>query len=75
MLGRRILEEVPGQLFGQEAVVGHVPVEGLDDPVAPEPGISASVDGIPVGVGITGGVEPGKGHLFSKVRGVEQSFD
>ena len=62
-----IRHEVAGDLLRDEAVVGLVVVEGLDDPVAPEPEVTPAVDGEAVGVGVTGGIQPIEAHAFAEV--------
>ena len=71
--GRR--EQVPGELLHHELVVGQVVVEGLNDPVPPEPEVASAVDGETVRVGVTRGVEPVEGHAFPEVRAREQARD
>ena len=70
-----VRHEVAGDLFRDEAVVGFVVVEGLDDPVAPEPEVTASVDGEAVGVGVAGGIQPIEGHAFAEVGTGQQAVD
>ncbi len=53
-----IRELVPGDLLDDEAVVGEVAVEGVDDPVAIEPDVPRLVLLEPVAVGVPGRVEP-----------------
>ena len=62
-----VRHEVTGDLLRDEAVVGLVVVEGLDDPVAPEPEVTPSVDGEAVGVGVAGGIQPIEAHAFAEV--------
>ena len=68
-------QQVAGELLAEELVVGHIRVERVDDPVAPEPHVPAAVDREAVRVGIAGGVEPDEGHAFAEVRAGEQAVD
>ena len=70
-----IREKISSELFDGELVIGHVGVEGLDDPVPPQPNLTGLVAKISVGVGVAGGVEPVDRHAFAKVRGREQAVD
>ena len=70
-----VRHEVAGDLLRDEAVVGFVVVEGLDDPVAPEPEVTAAVDGEAVGVGVAGGIEPIEAHAFAEVGTGQQAVD
>ena len=72
---RRVRHEVAGELLEQEAVVGLVVVEGLDDPVAPEPEVATAVDGEAIGVGVAGRIEPVQGHALAEVRRGQQAVD
>ena len=40
-----VRQQVAGELVAEELVVRHVGVEGVDDPVAPQPHVPAAVDG------------------------------
>ena len=46
--------EIAGQLLDGEGVEGLVVVEGIDDPVAPEPHETHAVEMVAAGVGIAG---------------------
>ena len=48
-------------------------IESLDHPIPPGPHRPIGVPLIPVGIGITGGVEPLPGHAFAKGRGTEET--
>lgn len=68
-------EEVAGELFDGELVERHVGVEGVDDPIAPDPleGIAVLLEAVAIGVAC--GVEPRESHEFAVVRGLEESVD
>ncbi len=72
-------ELVGGDLEEEEAIVGHVLVEGLDDPVAVGGGMDeeAFLAGVHValGVGVAGDVEPVATPSFAVVGTVEESLD
>ena len=57
-------EEVSGELFSEELVVGHVVKEGVDNPVAPWPHGASFVVVVAIRVGIAGEVEPVCGKSF-----------
>ncbi len=70
---------IGGDLEQEEAVVGHVVVEGLDDPVAigrglHEESLLAGVD-VALGVGVPGHVQPVPGPLLAVMRRGEQAVD
>ena len=71
----RLRQQVAGELLDQEAVVGHVIVERLDHPVAPEPGMAAAVDREAVGIGVPRGVEPVEGQALAEMRALEEVLD
>ena len=73
VLDRGIGQEVAGQQADGELIEGHVVVQGLDQPVAPDPlpGVAVLLEA--VAVGITGGVEPGQGHPLAVMRAGEQA--
>ena len=67
---------VAGDLFLDEAVVGLVGVEGLDDVVAIAPGVGARLVGLEaVGLGVAGEVEPVAAPALAVVRRGEQAVD
>ena len=68
-------QHVPGQLFDAELIIGHIRVEGSNDPVPVGPDIARSVLLIPIGVGIAGEVEPFASPLFPVARGGKQLVD
>ena len=57
-------KQVPGDLLGDELVVGKVLLKSPDDPVAPRPDIAVAVLLVTIGVGIAGDVQPLGGHSF-----------
>ena len=65
----------PASLLDGELVERHVPVEGVDDPVAVGPDGAAVVLLVAVGVGVAGQVEPGPGLVFAVVRRGQQPVD
>ena len=68
-------QKVSGELLHEKAVVRFVVVEGLDDPIAPEPHVPTAVDGEAVRVRVARGVEPIERHALTKVRTREQASD
>ena len=69
-------EEVAGDLFADELVVGEVAVEGVDDVVAVAPGIAEGDVFIEaVGVGVAGDIEPVAAPAFAVVRGIQEAVD
>ncbi len=73
--GGRVREHIPGELFDGEPVVGHVFVEGADDPVAPGPDRAAAVFLIAVGVGVARQVEPVSRPALAVAGRFEQPVD
>jgi len=55
---RGVGQQVARDLFDDEAIVGEVAIEGVDDPVAIEPDEARRVFFVAVGIGIARGVEP-----------------
>ncbi len=58
-------QEIAGELFDGELIVGHVFVESVDDPVAPAPHFAGAVGLIAVGIAKAGGFHPTEGHAFA----------
>jgi len=58
LLGRGVGEEIAGELFNDELVVGLISIQRVDDPVAVFPDLARGVDGVAVGIGVAGDVEP-----------------
>ena len=58
LVERGVGQQVAGELLDGELVERHVPVEGLDDPVAIGPHLAVVVEVDAVRVGVAGGVEP-----------------
>ena len=75
LVGRRIGQQVAGELFDDEPVERLVGVEGVDDPVAIGPGLAIVVEVQAVGVAIAGGVEPESRHVLAIAGRVEQAVD
>ena len=68
-------QEIARDLFGDEAIVGEIGVEGVDHPVAPAPHRARRVVVEAVGVGVARGVEPLDGLPFAVVGRGEQAVD
>ena len=67
--GSRIGQQVPCDLLNRELVEWHVAIDGVDDPVAPPPGVwSRPIFLVAIRVGIPGQVEPVSTPAFSEVR-------
>ena len=71
----RVREQVAREHLGAELVERLVGVEGLHQPVAPDPleGVAVLLEA--VAVGVARGVEPRKRHAFAVVRGRHQAVD
>ncbi len=68
-------QQVAGQLPGDKLVVRQVPVEGIDDPVAPGPLGAVAIVLITVRIGVAGEVQPMNGHLLPISRLFQEFFD
>ncbi len=68
-------KQIARELFDRELIEGEVVVEGLDDPVAERPHVTVAVDGVSVGVGVAGLVEPVPAPALAVVRGRQQAVD
>ena len=68
LVERGIGKQIAGQLLGEELVVGHVFVEGIDDPIAPRPARAEHFVVEGVAVAIAGDIEPIDRHAFAVVR-------
>ena len=67
---------VPGELEGEELVVGQVVVEGLDHPIAIAPGVGPfGVEFEAVGVGVVGQIEPVLRPSLAVGGAVEEAVD
>ena len=71
----RVGQEIAGELFRQETVVGQVVVERAQDPVSPRPGEHPLVARVAPGVGVAREVHPGHGQVFAVARGGQQRID
>ena len=60
-------KKITRHLLEDETVERHVVVEGPDYPVPPDPHVTDAVVLVSVGIGITGGIQPKRCHLFSIV--------
>jgi len=58
-------EQIAGQLLNGECVVGLVPVECVDHPIAPKPHKTDAIEVIAGGVGIARQVQPVRRHPFT----------
>jgi hypothetical protein len=65
LVERGIGEQVPGDLLGDELVVGEIAVEALDHPVAPAPHRAGRIVIESMSVGVAGHVEPIEGHALA----------
>ena len=72
---RGIRQQVARQLLDSELIERHVLVEGVDEPIAPGPDRALAVDGVAVGIGVAGEVEPVAGLTFAIVWRGEQAID
>ena len=61
----RCRQKVSSQLLNGEFVEGHIPVEGLDHPVPIGPDLPFIVQVEPVGICITGRIQPDPRHMFT----------
>src|SRR5258708_2751834 len=58
LIDSRVRQQVAGELLDRELIEGHIAIEGVDDPVAILPHLAGSVNGVAVGIGVAGDVEP-----------------
>ena len=77
LVGRsRVLEQVAGDLGLEEVVVGHVVVEGFDDPIAVAPRMrKGQIRLLAARFGVAGDVEPVPGPTLAETRRREQPVD
>ena len=75
LFGRRVGQQVTGELPGDELVHRHVAVERLDHPVAPRRHLPHAVVLIAVRVGVPGDVEPVGRHALAERRRGQQAID
>ena len=76
LVGRRVREQIAGQLLEGEPIERHVGVDGLDHPIAITPGFAAwIVFFVAVGIGIAGHVEPMTPPPLAEMRRFEQPID
>ena len=66
---------VAGDLLDDEFIVGHIVVEGIDDPIAIKPNVAQLVFFETVGIGIARGIEPQTAPAFAVVRRGQQALD
>ena len=74
-LGRRVREQIAGDLLDRELIERQVPVERLDDPVAIGPDRAPTVLLVAVGVGVASLIEPGPCLALAVMARCEQSID
>ena len=72
---RGFRNEIAGDLFAHELVVGLVFRERVDHPVAPAPHVAVVVDGIPVRVRVTRAVQPWQRETLGEMRRLHQAVD
>src|SRR4029453_10164426 len=75
LLERRKRQQITRQLLDGELVEGHIPVEGVDDPVAIRPDRTRQILFKTVGVGITRRVEPPPSPALAVMGRREQPLD
>ena len=57
---------IAGELLGEESVVGHVGVEGIDAPIAVAPDLRPQFVALEaIGIGVANGIEPGDGKMLA----------
>ena len=74
LIERRAGDEIAGELVDDELVVGKIPVECIDDPVAVFPDITVGVVAEAFGIGVAGEIHPDGSPAFAEVRGGEQAL-
>ena len=74
-VGTMVGNEVAGELQNGELVKGHVPVEGVDHPLAIGPHLAIVVEVDAMGVGIAGIVEPMPAAMFTPLEACQQGID
>ena len=67
-------QEVAGHLLDGELVKRHVPVEGVDDPIAVRPNRARQIFFIAIGICVTRYIQPLAGPAFAIVRRSQQSI-
>ena len=75
MVLRRVGQKIPSELFDQELVVGHVVVQGVDNPFPIDPLVPHFVLFEPVRIGIASEVEPVPGPFFAEGGTLHQVVD
>ena len=75
LCGRGLREEIAGELFDDELVVGLILIQRGYDPVAVFPHLARRVDGVAVGIRVTRYIEPRAGPTFAVVGRSEQTLD
>ena len=68
LVERRLGQQVPRQLPGQELIIGQVVVKGPHDPVAIGPHLTIVVQVQSMRIPVTNGIQPVPRHVFAIVR-------
>ena len=68
-------QEVAGDLLDEKLVVGLIPIQGVNDPVAPGPLFAREIFFEAVAVGVAGGVEPDAGPFLAVALACEELSD
>ena len=71
---RGVWQQIAGELFGDELIVGQVVVEGFDHPIAIEPNVARLVFLEAIGIRVARGVEPVASPFLAVVRRCEQTL-
>ena len=74
VVGRGVGEQVAGKEPGREPIERHVVVQGLDQPVTPDPLPCVAILLESVTVGVPRGVQPGERHPLSVTRACHQTI-
>ncbi len=59
----------------KKLIVGHVAIEGIDDPVTPLPLLAFEIFFVTIGIRVTSSIEPMASPLLTKTFAGEQFFD
>jgi len=72
LLARHVRQQIARELLDGETIERHVVVEGVDDPLAPEPHETRAVKMVPAGIRISGQIEPELRHSLAVLRRRQQ---
>ncbi len=75
LVERGVGQQIARELLDGEAVVRHVAIEGVDDPVAPAPHVARAIGLVAVTVAIAGGFHPAVSHALAIAGRGEQPVD